>query len=191
MNTASDLHSSTSALQLTTDIETGFNRRKPPHRCCIPTPLTLVCEGGGVQSSRFWSTTQLSHPSGCCRSTPPACSCGGVRQPNFSREALSGVSSTYQQRHHSLGRHPKVQWIGLNVSRKEWALRQPCCGDARLASQRKLGGRASGETGLVDTICTVPPTVTHQPRAGCIRLVRPPSGQQLHHPSGVCPHIQG
>ena len=30
----------------------------------------------------------------CCRPTPPACSCGGVRQPNFSREALPGVSST-------------------------------------------------------------------------------------------------
>ena len=27
----------------------------------------------------------------CCRPTPPACSCGGVRQPNFSREALSSV----------------------------------------------------------------------------------------------------
>ena len=25
---------------------------------------------------------------------PPACSCGGVRQPIFSREALPGVSST-------------------------------------------------------------------------------------------------
>ena len=30
----------------------------------------------------------------CCRPTPPACSCGGVRQPSFSREALPGVSST-------------------------------------------------------------------------------------------------
>ena len=41
---------------------------------------------------------------------------------------------------------------------------------------KKLGGRASGEAGYVDTICTafprtVPPTVAHQPRAGCIRLV--------------------
>ena len=27
----------------------------------------------------------------CCRPTPPACSCGGVRQPSFSREALPGV----------------------------------------------------------------------------------------------------
>ena len=35
----------------------------------------------------------------------------------------------------------------------------------------KLGGRASGEVGYVDPICTVPPTVAHQPRAGCIRLV--------------------
>ena len=30
----------------------------------------------------------------CYRPTPPACSCGGVRQPSFSREALPGVSST-------------------------------------------------------------------------------------------------
>ena len=30
----------------------------------------------------------------CCRPTPPVCSCGGVRQLNFSREALPGVSST-------------------------------------------------------------------------------------------------
>ena len=42
---------------------------------------------------------------------------------------------------------------------------------------KKLDGRASGEAGKVDTICTVfpptvPPTVAHQPRAGCIRLVR-------------------
>ena len=36
---------------------------------------------------------------------------------------------------------------------------------------KKLGGQASGEAGLVDTICTVPQTVAHQPRAGCIRLV--------------------
>ena len=30
----------------------------------------------------------------CYRPTPPACSCGGVRQPSFSREALPGVSCT-------------------------------------------------------------------------------------------------
>ena len=36
---------------------------------------------------------------------------------------------------------------------------------------KKLCGRASGEAGKGDTICTVPPTVAHQPRAGCIRLV--------------------
>ena len=30
----------------------------------------------------------------CCRPTPSACSCGWVRQPSFSREALPGVSST-------------------------------------------------------------------------------------------------
>ena len=30
----------------------------------------------------------------CYRPTPPVCSCGGVRQPSFSREALPGVSST-------------------------------------------------------------------------------------------------
>ena len=30
----------------------------------------------------------------CCLPTPPVCSCGGVRQPNFSGEALPGVSST-------------------------------------------------------------------------------------------------
>ena len=30
----------------------------------------------------------------CCRPTPPACSCGGVRQPNYFRAAMSGVSST-------------------------------------------------------------------------------------------------
>ena len=26
--------------------------------CCLSTPLTLVCGGGGVRSSRFWSTSQ-------------------------------------------------------------------------------------------------------------------------------------
>ena len=31
----------------------------------------------------------------CCRPTPPACSCGGVRQPNYYRETLPGVSSTW------------------------------------------------------------------------------------------------
>ena len=40
----------------------------------------------------------LFTPGSCCcccyRPTPPACSCGGVRQPSFSREALPGVSST-------------------------------------------------------------------------------------------------
>ena len=30
----------------------------------------------------------------CCRPNPPACSCGGVRQPNYFRAALPGVSST-------------------------------------------------------------------------------------------------
>ena len=30
----------------------------------------------------------------CCRPTAPACSCGGVRQPNYFRAALPGVSST-------------------------------------------------------------------------------------------------
>ena len=34
------------------------------------------------------------HSCCCYRPTPPACSCGGVRQPSFSREALPGVSST-------------------------------------------------------------------------------------------------
>ena len=36
---------------------------------------------------------------------------------------------------------------------------------------KKMGGRASGEPWWVDTMCTFPPTVAHQPRAGCIRLV--------------------
>ena len=31
---------------------------------CLPTPLTLVCGGGGVQSSRCWSTRQHIPPSG-------------------------------------------------------------------------------------------------------------------------------
>ena len=30
------------------------------HCCCLTTPLTLVCGGGGVRSSRFWTTTGLS-----------------------------------------------------------------------------------------------------------------------------------
>ena len=31
--------------------------------CCLPTPLTLVFFfGGGVRSSRFWSTSQLTWP---------------------------------------------------------------------------------------------------------------------------------
>ena len=39
----------------------------------------------------------------------------------------------------------------------------------------ELGGLASGEAGYMGTICTPPPppTVVHQPRAGCIRLVLP------------------
>ena len=53
---------------------------------------------------------------------------------------------------------------------------QPCCGDARLASPKKLGGRRGGVGGY--NLHSVPPnsppdcvTVAHQPRAGCIRLV--------------------
>ena len=39
-------------------------------------------------------TIYFCYPCCCCRPTPPVCSCGGGRQPNFSREALPGVSST-------------------------------------------------------------------------------------------------
>ena len=56
----------------------GFQRLQP-------------ARGGTAQRKIFL----LANRSCCCyRPTPPACSCGGVRQPNFSREALPGVSST-------------------------------------------------------------------------------------------------
>ena len=57
--------------------------------------------GYNLQSPRQWHTNHEQAVSVwcvvricCCRPIPPACRCGGVRQPNFSREALPGVSST-------------------------------------------------------------------------------------------------
>ena len=49
-----------------------------------------------IYQSHPQASLHRSSSSRCCcyRPTPPACSCGGVRQPNFSREALPGVSST-------------------------------------------------------------------------------------------------
>ena len=32
--------------------------------CCLPTPMTLASGGGGVRSSRLWSTNRLLRPSG-------------------------------------------------------------------------------------------------------------------------------
>ena len=49
----------------------------------------------GFDGSEIGDILTFLATSCCCyRPTPPACSCGGVRQPSFSREALPGVSST-------------------------------------------------------------------------------------------------
>ena len=53
----------------------------------------LSCCGGRLCASPCIVFISMSSCC-CCRPTPPACSCGGVRQPSFSREAPPGVSST-------------------------------------------------------------------------------------------------
>ena len=62
-------------------------------RDCVDTIYADVCS---IPTSCRLCLLGTNNALSCCcyRPTPPACSCGGVRQPNFSREALPGVSST-------------------------------------------------------------------------------------------------
>ena len=63
----------------------------------IPKPGKDSSQGIPTDPSRCYAQLPRSSRRSCCccyRPTPPACSCGGVRQPSFSREALPGVSST-------------------------------------------------------------------------------------------------
>ena len=63
----------------------------------IPKPGKDYRKAPPTDPSRCYAQLPRSSRRSCCccyRPTPPACSCGGVRQPSFSREALPGVSST-------------------------------------------------------------------------------------------------
>ena len=76
---------------------TGWGKQKETLMATYKAVMRPALEYASSVWSPIASSTSINKLLSCCccyRPTPPACSCGGVRQPSFSREALPGVSST-------------------------------------------------------------------------------------------------